>query len=113
MCRTAPSTLTSTFRPGALPYPNPTSTPPPQALVQDYLVLRERLRTTRTVVVTPSNYAPNRCTLDAIAQLGQRNARGVAVIDNSFTDAQLLALHEGGIRGIGSTSRDPVVPAPN
>ena len=55
----------------------------------------------RTVVVTPSNYATdNRCTLDAIAQLGQRRARGVAVIDNTFTDAQLAALDDGGIRGI-------------
>lgn len=89
------------FDPVRFPYPNPTSTPPPAALVQDYLVLRERIRTTRTVVVTPSNYATdNRCTLDAIAQLGQRNARGVAVIDNTFTDADLDALHAGGIRGI-------------
>lgn len=89
------------FDPVRFTYPNPTSTPPPAALVQDYLVLRERIRTTRTVIVTPSNYATdNRCTLDAIAQLGQRLARGVAVIDDTFTDDQLVAMHEGGIRGI-------------
>ena len=89
------------FEPERFPYPNPTATPPPKATVADYRLLQRRLNTTRTVVVTPSNYATdNRCTLDAIAQLDQRYARGVAVIDNSFSDTQLSELHEGGIRGI-------------
>lgn len=53
------------------------------------------------MVVTPSNYGTdNRCTLDAISQLGLRNARGIAVIDNTFSDAALRELDEGGIRGI-------------
>lgn len=88
------------FDPDRFPYPNPTSTPPPKATVADYRLLRAKLRTTRTVVVTPSNYATdNRCTLDAIAQLGS-NARGIAVIDQTFTDSQLADLDTGGIRGI-------------
>ncbi|MGY0390686.1 amidohydrolase family protein [Nocardioides sp. WG-D5] len=89
------------LEPVRFPYPNPTSTPPPRASVDDYQLLRRRLRTTRAVVVTPSNYATdNRCTLDAIAQLGQRNARGIAVIGADTTDAELRVLHAGGIRGI-------------
>ena len=89
------------FEPQRFPYPVPTATPPPRATVHDYRLFRSRLGTTRTVVVTPSNYATdNRCTLDAIDQLGQHRARGVAVIDDTFTDAQLTDLHAGGIRGI-------------
>ena len=41
----------------------------------------------------------NRVTLDAIARLGG-NARGVAVIRPSVTDAELKMLADGGIRGI-------------
>jgi len=88
------------FDPDRFPYPNPTSTPPPKATIGDYLQLRSKLGTARTVIVTPSNYATdNRCTLDGIAQLG-KVARGIGVIDDTFTDAQLADLDAGGIRGI-------------
>ncbi|MFK0007833.1 amidohydrolase family protein [Paenarthrobacter sp. NPDC090520] len=74
---------------------------PPQATVADYRRLQQRIGTKRTVVVTLSNYGTdNRCTLDAIDQLGLRSARGVAVIDESFTTAQLKDLDQAGIRGI-------------
>jgi D-galactarolactone isomerase len=50
--------------------------------------------------VTPRNYATdNRVTVDALAQLGA-NARGVAVVHPTITDAELKALDAGGIRGI-------------
>ncbi|HWI30026.1 MAG TPA: amidohydrolase family protein [Microbacterium sp.] len=89
------------FDPDRFPYPLPTATPPPKATVADYRLLQRRTGTKRTVVVTPSNYGTdNRCTLDAISQLGLKDARGVAVIDNTFSDAQLRDLHDGGIRGI-------------
>lgn len=89
------------FDPDRFPYPLPTATPPPKATVADYRLLQRRTGTKRTVVVTPSNYSTdNRCTLDAIAQLGLRDARGVAVIDNTFTDGQLREMNDGGIRGI-------------
>jgi D-galactarolactone isomerase len=55
------------------------------------------------VVVTPAPYpasfADNQVTLDAIAQFGAQ-ARGVAVISPSITDAELKALAGGGFRGI-------------
>jgi D-galactarolactone isomerase len=89
------------YDPVRFPYPLPTATPPPRATVDDYRLLQRRTGTKRTVVVTPSNYSTdNRCTLDAISQLGLRNARGVAVIDNNFSDAQLRELDQAGIRGI-------------
>jgi D-galactarolactone isomerase len=88
------------FDPDRFPYPSPTATPPPAASVADYRLLQQRLGLTRVVVVTPSNYATdNRATLAAIAEFGPV-ARGVAVIDESFSDDQLQELHDGGIRGI-------------
>jgi hypothetical protein len=45
-------------------------------------------------------------TLDAIARLGA-NARGVAVIHPTVTDADLKMLANGGIRGIRFSISDP------
>ncbi|MBM6402155.1 amidohydrolase family protein [Phycicoccus sonneratiae] len=89
------------FEPERFPYPSPTATPPPRATVADYRLLQARLGTEKAVIVTPSNYATdNRCTLDAIAQIGQHHARGIAVVAGSVSDAELQQLHAGGIRGI-------------
>ncbi len=73
---------------------------PPDASVQDYRALQQRIGTTRTVLVTPSTYgADNRCMLEALASLGS-DARGVAVIDGSESDAELQRLHALGVRGV-------------
>src|SRR5262245_35596276 len=73
------------------------------ARVTDYTLLQKRLGTSRTVVVTPAVYVTdNRVTLDAVAQLGP-DARGVAVIHPTITDAELKTLADGGIRGIRFT----------
>ena len=82
------------------------------ARVGEYRLLQRRIGTTRDVVVTPRPYATdNRVTLDAIAQLG-RNARGVAVIHPTVTDAELKTLDHGGIRGIRfSVSSNPTTVA--
>ncbi|CAN7317256.1 amidohydrolase family protein [Acidovorax sp. LjRoot38] len=65
---------------------------PPVAPVAAYRQLQVRLGTTRTVVVTPSTYGTdNACTLDALDQLGD-DARGVAVVDPSVSDAELARL---------------------
>jgi predicted TIM-barrel fold metal-dependent hydrolase len=73
------------------------------ARVEDYRLLQRRIGTTRNIVVTPAPYpAPvsdNQATLDAVAKLGP-NARGVAIINPAITDAELMALDAGGIRGI-------------
>ncbi|WP_371126962.1 amidohydrolase [Variovorax sp. YR216] len=67
----------------------------PYAPVSAYRNLQERLGTSRAVVVTPSTYGTdNACTLDALAQLGSEG-RGVAVVDQEVSDAELdrLASH--------------------
>jgi len=80
---------------------------PKNATVQDYRLLQKRIGTTRVVVVTPRNYATdNRVTVDALAQLGA-NARGVAVVHPTVTDAELKSLNDGGIRGIRFSLGDP------
>ena len=77
---------------------------PPDASVADYLRVRARLGITRTVVVQPSTYGTdNSCTLAAIAALGD-SARGVAVVDQTVTDAELERLTKAGIRGIRLTN---------
>ncbi len=73
---------------------------PADASVNDYRKIQRALGTSRVVVVTPSTYGnDNACTVDALAQFG-KNARGVAVVDDSVTEAELRHLHQAGIRGI-------------
>lgn len=95
---------------GRFPPPGPGAEP--HARVAEYRLLQRRIGTTRDVIVTPRPYATdNRVTLDAIAQLGA-NARGVAVIHPTITDAQLDILARGGIRGIRfSLSANPTTVA--
>lgn len=58
------------------------------------------LRLDRVVIVQPSVYGTdNSCTIDGMRELGDR-ARGVAVIDDKTTDAELDAMGKAGIRGI-------------
>jgi D-galactarolactone isomerase len=76
------------------------------AAVADYRRLQQRIGTQRTVVVQPAAYGvDNRVTVDAIAGLG--DARGVAVVHPDVSDAELKALHDGGVRGIRFTVFDP------
>lgn len=73
----------------------------PQATVADYRQIQALNGTSRTVVVQPRPFGTdNRVTLDAIRQLGRDCTRGVAVVHPDITDAELQALHDGGICGI-------------
>lgn len=79
-----------------------------EARVAEYRLLQRRLGTSRTVIVNPASaVTDNRVTLDAIAQLGSANARGVAVVHPDVADAELAALDAGGIRGIRFSVFDP------
>ncbi len=83
-------------------YPEaPTSPfPVPNAPVGAYREMMETLGIDRVVVVQPSAYAKdNRCTLDAIAELGPI-ARGIAVVDTETTDQELDRMTAAGIRGV-------------
>ena len=62
--------------------------------------LRDRLGFSRNVVVQASCHGTdNRATLNAIA-VSMGTCRGVAVVDPAISDAELDALHDGGIRGV-------------
>jgi D-galactarolactone isomerase len=76
-----------------------TFTPPP-APASAYRRVQRALGLTRVIVVQPTGYGfDNRCTLAAIAQLGE-GARGVAVVPPDVDDDYLQRLHEAGIRGV-------------
>src|SRR5436853_3541417 len=95
------------YDPGRFPMPPNPRAAPTHATVADYRLLQRRIGTTRVVIVQPRNYATdNQVTVDAIAQLGP-NARGVAVLHPTVTDAELKALHAAGVRGIRFTLGDP------
>jgi predicted TIM-barrel fold metal-dependent hydrolase len=73
---------------------------PPDALLEDYAVVQERLGLERVVVVQPSVYGTdNRCTCDAVVRLGAAQARGVAVLPAEVDEAELARLHDAGFRG--------------
>jgi predicted TIM-barrel fold metal-dependent hydrolase len=73
---------------------------PEMASVDELRQLLSALRLQRVVIVQPSVYGTdNSCTIDGMRELGGR-ARGVAVIDDKTTDAQLDAMGRAGIRGI-------------
>lgn len=87
------------FAPEFAPSPHWPRTPP-VARVADYRQLQQRLGTSRTVVVTPSTYGTdNACTLDALRQLGD-SARGVAVVGEDVSDAELGDLAAQRVRGL-------------
>lgn len=72
---------------------------PPAAPVATYRKLQARLGTSRAVVVQPSTFGiDNRCTLDALVQLGNE-ARGVVVIEPDIADRELQQMHALGVRG--------------
>lgn len=90
---------------------------PPDASVEAYSKLRDRLGFERSVIVQPSTYGTdNSCMLSALGKLGAR-ARGIAVVDTSVTDETLKQLDKAGVRGIrfnlgraGATTVDMIEP---
>jgi predicted dehydrogenase/predicted TIM-barrel fold metal-dependent hydrolase len=90
------------------PPPGPAKRLVTDASAAEYRYLQKRIGTTRAVIVTPSAYGTaNAVTLDAIAQFGLADARGVAVVTPEITDGELKTMADGGIRGIRFTLFDP------
>ena len=82
------------------PYAEGRTYTPPDAPVEDFRKLQHILGFERAVIVQASCYGTdNSAMLDAIAGSGGRY-RGVAMVDDSFTDAEFEQLHEGGVRGV-------------
>jgi D-galactarolactone isomerase len=75
--------------------------PPPDATVADYRQVMAWLGIERVVVVQPNAYGDdNRCTLDAVAELGLDKARAVVVVRPDVGDAELERLTNAGARAI-------------
>lgn len=73
---------------------------PGPASIENLNDLHKAIHIDRVVVVHPSPYgADNAVTVDAVRKMGSR-ARGVAVIDDTTTDAELDDMHDAGIRGV-------------
>jgi predicted TIM-barrel fold metal-dependent hydrolase len=78
------------------------------ASIAQYRMLQKRLGTTRVIVVQPAAYGTdNAVTLDAVAQMGVENARGIAVCHPTVTDTELVAMDKAGIRGLRFTLHEP------
>lgn len=72
---------------------------PPDSGLADFELLQERLGLSRAVFVQASCHGTdNSAMVDALRRGAGRYA-GVAMIDDSFTDADLAALHDAGVRG--------------
>lgn len=88
------------FDPLRFPYRPEDRRGQPASTVQDYRKLQTRLGTTRNVIVTPSAYGTdNRCTLDALLQMGS-DSRAVVMVDQGIAEAELTYMHNIGVRGI-------------
>lgn len=85
---------------GDFPFSTKAKYLPEDAGPEMLFALRDHLGFSRNVIVQASCHGTdNSATLNAISLSGGR-ARGVAVVDPAIDDAQLEALHEGGVRGV-------------
>jgi predicted TIM-barrel fold metal-dependent hydrolase len=77
---------------------------PGTASIGELTSLLSRLGLSRVVIVQASPQGTdNACLIDALQQInaaGVLQARGVAVIDDHTSDAQLQTLHQAGVRGV-------------
>lgn len=89
------------LEPARFPYWDGRVYTPPPAPAADLLALHKALHLDRVVIVTPSVLGTdNAATLDGMRQLGPERARGVAVIDERTSPAELDAMAQAGIRGV-------------
>ncbi|MGA7276535.1 MAG: amidohydrolase family protein [Desulfocapsaceae bacterium] len=73
---------------------------PPNAWVEDYRAIQQRLGLKRVVVVQPTTYGTdNSCQLEAMKAFGD-GARGVVVVDTAISDEELERLTGLGVRGV-------------
>jgi 2-pyrone-4,6-dicarboxylate lactonase len=81
------------------PYAENRSYTPPEATVADFRRLQSVLGTERAVIVQATCHGTdNAAMLDAIATSNGRY-RGIAMVDESFTERDYQELHDGGVRG--------------
>ena len=83
----------------------------PEAPVSEYCKVQSRLGLERVVVVQSTAYGKdNSCVLQAMEDLGE-GARGIAIVDDTVSDAELERLTRAGMRGVRFRMLDtPVLP---
>ena len=87
--------------PDTYPFAAEHSYTPPPASVPHYLTMLAAVGLERAVIVQPSVYGyDNRCTLDAVEQIGLDRARAIVAVAPGTTRAELAALHGRGARGV-------------
>jgi 2-pyrone-4,6-dicarboxylate lactonase len=82
------------------PYSDQRIYTPPDALLSEYRALLNTLGVQRAVIVQPSVYADDNRALLAALATDPLHLRGVAVVNPSITDNELMALHKAGVRGL-------------
>jgi len=86
--------------PQRFPFASTRTYTPEPAPVDELRNVHRALHLDRVVIIQASVYGTdNSCMLDAIKQLGPR-ARGIAVIDEKTSSAELNRMHRSGIRGV-------------
>lgn len=73
---------------------------PPTASIDDYRKLQARLGCSRHVLVQPSTYGTDNSLMVSVLERNRDSARGIAVVDESVTDAELDLLNDAGVVGI-------------
>lgn len=97
----------------AYPYAEERSYTPPEAPLEYYRKLQATLGIARAVIVNATIYARNnRIVTDAIAR-GDGAYRGIATIDDSFSERALEELGEAGIKGCRFAFLDRLRSAPD
>jgi 2-pyrone-4,6-dicarboxylate lactonase len=68
---------------------------------EDALAMHRTIGFGRGVFVQPANYVSDHSYLkEALARVPRANYRATGIIDDSVSDAELLRLHEAGMRGV-------------
>jgi 2-pyrone-4,6-dicarboxylate lactonase len=89
------------FGPAAkFPFAEGRSYTPPDSGFEDHVKLQKVLGLSRAVIVQATCHGTdNTAALDAIAR-SEGRYKGVAIVNDSFTDKDFEKLHEGGMRGV-------------
>jgi predicted TIM-barrel fold metal-dependent hydrolase len=72
---------------------------PPDSGIDDFFVLQERLGLSRAVFVQASCHGTDNSAMVDAMNRGKGRFAGVAMIDESFSDADIQELHDAGVRG--------------
>jgi predicted TIM-barrel fold metal-dependent hydrolase len=86
--------------PQKFPFAMPRVYTPETASIEEIRSLHRALKIQRVVIVHPTVYGTDdSCTLDAVKRLAP-DARGIVVLGDNVSDADLDQMHRGGIRGV-------------